>query len=452
MTHIGTTNKKRVVNRTLLVAEAFALCIASTSALAAIIDSGPVNIAVPYTFDGIYLNVLNGQTGTTGASVPGYDFNPFATVTATGNLSVFWCASTTACGGVGSTTAGPLLVLAPGATIGAAAIYTRAVAAASSFRVTQDAFMGFRFQNEATAIVNYGYARLTTTGPTGFPATIVSYSYDNTGAAITIPAGAASAPVFGYTPAASGTVSFTGGTTIGSTGSASIAVAVVTPGSGTGAASTTTTTCTAPIAPFSGFAQSVTAEGTGATSGGPLTGTCVLGPALVTQTLTCSENRGGASTAVTFTLSCPAGSPSADLSINKTDGQSIAEQGSTVTYTITASNAGPSATTATVTDTIPAGLEQCAWGCTGTVGTVCAAGPVNGNINDAVTLPNGSSIVYTLQCTVATAATGDIVNSATIQGAVSDPSSANNATIDTTTAVTRGIFMDGFEEPIVVGQ
>jgi subtilisin-like proprotein convertase family protein len=117
-----------------------------------------------------------------------------------------------------------------------------------------------------------------------------------------------SAPIFDYNPAAAGTVAFTGGTTIGTTATGTIAVSVLTPGSGTGAAATTTTTCTAPTAPFAGFGQTVTAEGAGAITGGPLSGTCTLGPALVTQTLTCSENRGGTPTPVTFTLSCPAGS------------------------------------------------------------------------------------------------------------------------------------------------
>ena len=47
--------------------------------------------------------------------------------------------------------------------------------------------MGFSFLNANTATVNYGYAKLTTTGATGYPATLNEYWYDNSGAAITIP-------------------------------------------------------------------------------------------------------------------------------------------------------------------------------------------------------------------------------------------------------------------------
>ncbi len=116
------------------------------------------------------------------------------------------------------------------------------------------------------------------------------------------------APIFGYAPASpGGTVAFAGGTTIGSIGTGTITVSVATPGVGTGATSTTTTTCTAPTAPFAGFGQSVTAEGAGAISGGPLSGTCTLGAAAVNQTLTCSENQGGTPVVRTFDLNCPAG-------------------------------------------------------------------------------------------------------------------------------------------------
>jgi hypothetical protein len=115
-------------------------------------------------------------------------------------------------------------------------------------------------------------------------------------------------PVFGFTPAPGSTVTATGGTgLVGSTSNLSIAPAIATAGTGTGAPATTTLTCTAPTAPFAGFTQTVTAIGTGAITGGPLAGTCTRGAAAATQTLTCSENRGGTPTTRTWTLSCPAG-------------------------------------------------------------------------------------------------------------------------------------------------
>src|SRR5262245_26208911 len=57
--------------------------------------------------------------------------------------------------------------------------------------------------------------------------------------------------------------------------------------------------------------------------------------------------------------------PQADLSITKTDGAATAIPGQAVTYTIVASNAGPSpVTNAMVTDAPPAGLTGVTWTCT----------------------------------------------------------------------------------------
>ena len=47
-------------------------------------------------------------------------------------------------------------------------------------------YLGFSFMN-GIATTNYGYAKFTTTAPSGYPADLVEYWYDNTGAAITIP-------------------------------------------------------------------------------------------------------------------------------------------------------------------------------------------------------------------------------------------------------------------------
>ncbi|HXV92435.1 MAG TPA: pre-peptidase C-terminal domain-containing protein, partial [Pseudonocardia sp.] len=106
--------------------------------------------------------------------------------------------------------------------------------------------------------------------------------------------------------------------------------------------------------------------------------------------------------------------PTADLAITKTDGVATATPGGSVTYTIVASNAGPSnAPSATVADTFPAALT-CTWTCVGAGGGTCTAGPVPGNINDAVSLPAGGSVTYTATCNIAPSATGTLVNTATV--------------------------------------
>ncbi len=127
-------------------------------------------------------------------------------------------------------------------------------------------------------------------------------------------------------------------------------------------------------------------------------------------------------------------SAAADLAITKTDGVTTANPGGSVTYTITASNAGPSsATGATVADTFPASLT-CSWTCVGAGGGTCTASG-SGNINGSVNLPAGGSVTYTASCTISAAATGTLSNTATVTApaGVTDPTSGNNSATDSDT-------------------
>ncbi|MFN7961132.1 MAG: IPTL-CTERM sorting domain-containing protein [Thermoanaerobaculia bacterium] len=123
----------------------------------------------------------------------------------------------------------------------------------------------------------------------------------------------------------------------------------------------------------------------------------------------------------------------ADLSITKTDGVTTAVPGGSVTYTITASNAGPDAANpATVADTFPA-ILTCTWTCVGAGGGTCTASG-SGNINDAtVNLPSGGSVTYTASCTISASATGSLSNTATVSSSITDPVPGNNSATDTDT-------------------
>jgi uncharacterized repeat protein (TIGR01451 family) len=125
---------------------------------------------------------------------------------------------------------------------------------------------------------------------------------------------------------------------------------------------------------------------------------------------------------------------SADLSITKSDGVTTAVPGGSVTYTITASNAGTDPVTgATVIDNFSAAHASCTWTCVGAGGGTCTAAG-SGNINDAtVNLPVGGSVTYTATCGVTFGATGSLVNTATVSSSVTDPNPGNNSATDTDT-------------------
>ncbi len=123
----------------------------------------------------------------------------------------------------------------------------------------------------------------------------------------------------------------------------------------------------------------------------------------------------------------------ADLSITNTDGVTAATAGGSVTYTIVASNAGPTnASPATVADTFPSVLT-CSWTCAGAGGGSCKTSG-SGSINDSVNLPSGGSVTYTATCSISGSATGTVANTATVASAsITDTNTSNNSATDTDT-------------------
>src|SRR5262249_62158830 len=103
--------------------------------------------------------------------------------------------------------------------------------------------------------------------------------------------------------------------------------------------------------------------------------------------------------------------PQADLQITKTDGKTTAVPGSTNTYTIVVTNAGPSSVTgATVTDTFPANFTGVTFTATPTGGATGFTANGRGNINDTVTMPAGRTIPYLATRTTNAGANGSPTN------------------------------------------
>lgn len=171
-----------------MCAAALAGTAATVSDASAAVVSFSTPISIPNTFAGVYINFLTGASGFTPASVPGWDFGPWGS---SGTLSFFWNGTpASSSGGVAAATTGPYLDLdlAPGATVSSASTFSASAAAAqaAAFQSSGTHTLGFRFFNEATSAVNFGFLSMTTTGPLGFPATVNGWSFENTGAAITV--------------------------------------------------------------------------------------------------------------------------------------------------------------------------------------------------------------------------------------------------------------------------
>ena len=135
---------------------------------------------------------------------------------------------------------------------------------------------------------------------------------------------------------------------------------------------------------------------------------------------------------------------SADLAISKSDGVTTATPGSFLTYTVTATNAGPNdALSSTVIDTLPEVLT-CTWTCTGNGGGTCNTSGF-GSIDQTVDLPSDGSVTFILSCTVSLSATNLIVNAATVTApaGVIDQAPGNDSAVDIDALPI--VFVDGFE-------
>ncbi len=157
------------------------------SAEADIVYSGPVNITIPSTTQGVYLNVVSGAFTTLGSSTggaPGWDVNPFSAT----SLNMFNPAAPT--GGVYVGSAG-YFNLTLGTLISGASTFSSGVISATSpnpsaFNSSNN-LIGFRFVDPSIngGATTYGWMRISLGATSGAqPRAIVEYAYENTLAGI----------------------------------------------------------------------------------------------------------------------------------------------------------------------------------------------------------------------------------------------------------------------------
>jgi uncharacterized repeat protein (TIGR01451 family) len=133
-----------------------------------------------------------------------------------------------------------------------------------------------------------------------------------------------------------------------------------------------------------------------------------------------------------------------DAWITKYAGYCAYLPGDTINYTIRVGNDGPyDIVGAIVEDFFPPELLGVSWTCTPTAGASCTASG-SGNISDAVDIPVGGLVVYSITATIDSSASGQVTNQAAVTAIPFDPNPANNVWIDHT-ALDMPIFCDGFE-------
>lgn len=176
-----------------------------------------------------------------------------------------------------------------------------------------------------------------------------------------------------------------------------------------------TVTCTAATLPTGATATFTLVTTVASTATGTVTNTATASHSGTDGNPT---NNSGTSTPTTITVT------GADLSIVKNTGTTTAPAGSTLSYTIAITNAGPlAAANVSMTDVLPASLQfvsiasPAGWTCTtpavNTNGTITCTAP---------TLANGATANFTLTVRVAPNATsGTVTNSASVTSSTPDP-------------------------------
>ncbi len=121
-----------------------------------------------------------------------------------------------------------------------------------------------------------------------------------------------------------------------------------------------------------------------------------------------------------------------DLAVTRTSDPAVPQAGQPITYTLTATNAGPSTVVdANVVNIFPVSVTNIIWSCSATSGSTCPSAG-SGSINVPVTLTPGGSAVFTATGVVSSAALTMPPHSAivTVPGNVTDPDPDNNVFTD----------------------
>ncbi len=155
------------------------------------IVSGTINQPVADNADGSAFDFATGDYHAYDGSIASDDINLYALDP--GGLYVYWYGDQVPpeadglTGGVLDAGGLDFAVLHAGDTIGPSSAVSAGSIPLTNWQSGADGYVGVVFWNEVTSQINYGYIHMTTQSPDGFPAQVLEWAYDSSGAAITVP-------------------------------------------------------------------------------------------------------------------------------------------------------------------------------------------------------------------------------------------------------------------------
>jgi hypothetical protein len=149
----------------------------ASTAQAAIVYSGPVNIAIPDNIDGIYMNIVTGATAST--PVAGWDINPYSALPGQFNL---WGATTQTWFNTSGLVGGPYPLALNTLVEGPATAFFRpggGTNVGTQVALNAPNYFGFRFLNEGGGTNHFAWMEITF-GATAGQRAITRYAFEST--------------------------------------------------------------------------------------------------------------------------------------------------------------------------------------------------------------------------------------------------------------------------------
>ena len=149
------------------------------------------NLAIPANFDGFYINVATQSFATSSTAIGGWDINPygattlnfFASATAPNPATTY--VRTQASGGPSSLAGGTVISAASTFANSTASVITATGTGVNGWTINATNYFGFRFYNEGTGAINYGYGAMQV-GATAAARTLLFVEYGNAGESVTV--------------------------------------------------------------------------------------------------------------------------------------------------------------------------------------------------------------------------------------------------------------------------
>ncbi len=176
----------RVLRKSAIAAVAgTGLMLAASQSHAVGVYSGPVNVPIPATTNGLYLNIVTGANnlpaGTGGSTVPGWDINLYGSAGLGFFNAPLPAGSTPATGSYVVSSATAVANLALGSTVGAANTFNSGgTTLTSQWNLnSSNNYFGFRFTGE-DGLLHYGWGQLSLGATITDPVrTLVGYGYES---------------------------------------------------------------------------------------------------------------------------------------------------------------------------------------------------------------------------------------------------------------------------------